>query len=191
MWTQVLFGNPMSFHEPILWRHVSWEQESPERQVKEQSRWGWLFYRRVKTQQGVLSTDEPRRARSHQKHHAGDLIPTSRCSSVAGHGPTDDFDSCATSLESGPRRMWKPGKATPWLLKDLRKTVRPTTTSTSLNRQSRSSATPWRRNISSLRASGSAGIQGDHDNPATVRVWRTCERIRWRVSVLSTPLWTL
>ena len=37
------------FHEPILWRHVSWSRQSPDRQVKELSPWGWLFYRRVKT----------------------------------------------------------------------------------------------------------------------------------------------
>src|SRR5437016_8201822 len=37
------------FHEPILWRHMSWGRYSPDREVKEQSRWGWLFYRRVKT----------------------------------------------------------------------------------------------------------------------------------------------
>ncbi len=37
------------FHEPILWRHVSWSRQSPDREVKERSRWGWLFYRRVKT----------------------------------------------------------------------------------------------------------------------------------------------
>ena len=36
-------------HEPILWRHVSWGRLSPDREVKELSRWGWLFYRRVKT----------------------------------------------------------------------------------------------------------------------------------------------
>ena len=37
------------FHEPILWRHVSWGRQSPDREVKEQSPWGWLFYRGVKT----------------------------------------------------------------------------------------------------------------------------------------------
>src|SRR5262245_18595776 len=36
------------FHEPILWRHVSWDRHSPDREVKEKSRWGWLFYRRVR-----------------------------------------------------------------------------------------------------------------------------------------------
>jgi hypothetical protein len=37
------------FHEPILWGHVTWEPQSPDRELKERSRWGWLFYRRVKT----------------------------------------------------------------------------------------------------------------------------------------------
>lgn len=37
------------FHEPILWRHVFFDRQSPDREVKEQSRWCWIFYRRVKT----------------------------------------------------------------------------------------------------------------------------------------------
>ena len=37
------------FHEPLLWRHVTWERQSPDGQAKERSRWGWVFYRRVKT----------------------------------------------------------------------------------------------------------------------------------------------
>ena len=36
-------------HEPILGRHVIWNRRSPDREDKEQSPWGWLFYRRVKT----------------------------------------------------------------------------------------------------------------------------------------------
>ena len=36
-------------HEPILWRHVTWDPQSPDRELKERSKWGWLFYRRVKT----------------------------------------------------------------------------------------------------------------------------------------------
>jgi hypothetical protein len=30
-------------HEPILWRHVTWDRQSPDGQAKERSRWGWLF----------------------------------------------------------------------------------------------------------------------------------------------------
>lgn len=36
-------------HEPILWKHITWDHESPDRNVKQQSRWEWIFYRRVKT----------------------------------------------------------------------------------------------------------------------------------------------
>ena len=35
-------------HEPILWRHVSWQPEPPNGQGKD-SQYGWLYYRRVKT----------------------------------------------------------------------------------------------------------------------------------------------
>jgi hypothetical protein len=37
------------FHEPILWRQVTWNPQSPDREVKERSRRGWLFYRLVKS----------------------------------------------------------------------------------------------------------------------------------------------
>ena len=36
-------------HKPILWKHISWDSVCPDGQVKERSRWGWIFYRRVKT----------------------------------------------------------------------------------------------------------------------------------------------
>ena len=37
----------LPFHEPIRWRHVSWGRQSPDREMKEPSPWGWLYYRRV------------------------------------------------------------------------------------------------------------------------------------------------
>jgi len=37
-----------SFHEPILWRHITWSPEPPNGQGKE-SRYGWIYYRGVKT----------------------------------------------------------------------------------------------------------------------------------------------
>src|SRR4029077_3528264 len=48
------------FHEPILWRHVSWDRHSPDREVKEQSRWGWLFYRRGEEGTRVLASRDAR-----------------------------------------------------------------------------------------------------------------------------------
>lgn len=38
-----------SSHEPILWWYVSWDKQPPDREAKEQSRCGWLVYRRAKT----------------------------------------------------------------------------------------------------------------------------------------------
>ena len=40
--------NSAAFHEPILWRHITWQPEPPNGQGRE-SRYGWLYYRRVKT----------------------------------------------------------------------------------------------------------------------------------------------
>jgi len=36
-------------HEPLRWRQILWNPQSPEGQAKERSRWGWIVYRRVKT----------------------------------------------------------------------------------------------------------------------------------------------
>ena len=47
--TPVPFGNARPSMSPSCVRHVSWERQSPDREIKEQSRWGWLFYRRMKT----------------------------------------------------------------------------------------------------------------------------------------------
>ena len=36
-------------HEPILWRHISWDQHAPDGRQKESCRWGWICFRRVET----------------------------------------------------------------------------------------------------------------------------------------------
>ena len=48
---QALSGNPDTFHQTeYLATWLSWDpRQSPDREIKEQSRLGWLFYRRVKT----------------------------------------------------------------------------------------------------------------------------------------------
>ncbi len=35
-------------HEPILWRHVSWDQHATDGRQKESCRWGGIYFRRVK-----------------------------------------------------------------------------------------------------------------------------------------------
>jgi hypothetical protein len=176
------------FHEPILWRHVSWERESPDREIKEQSRWGWLFYRRVKTGK-VFYRPMNRVVHAHIRSIMPENPrPDDPVFLGGGTRPNRRFRQLCDLAEIKPKLDAETGKATHWLLKDLRKTCA-TYYDEHLgivNRNPRS-LRGW-RNLSPLRAPRSAGIQGDHDDPTTVRVWRTCERIRWRVSVLSDAL---
>jgi len=39
-----------TYQLPILWRYISWDQCSPDGRQKDRSRWGWIFFHRVKTQ---------------------------------------------------------------------------------------------------------------------------------------------
>jgi hypothetical protein len=109
-------------HEPILWRHVSWNSEPPNRNIKERSRWGWLFYRRVKTGKSFCRPMN-RTVHSHIKSimpqnpspdqpvfHGGGWRPNSRfrrLCDLAGIKRKTDIET---------------GEGKPWQLKDLRKT---------------------------------------------------------------------
>ncbi|MDA1229411.1 MAG: hypothetical protein O2856_01430 [Planctomycetota bacterium] len=110
------------FHEPILWRHVSWDRQSPDREVKEQSPHGWIFYRRVKTDK-TFYRPMNRTVHAHMRSimpenphpndpvfHGGGTRPNNRfrtLCSLAGIEPK-------TNIESGEEQVW--------VLKDLRKT---------------------------------------------------------------------
>ena len=126
------------FHEPILWRHVSWGRESPDREVKEHSPWGWLFYRRVKTGKAFY------RPMNHVVHaHINSIMPESpppddRVFLGGGARPNERFQQLCSLAGIEPRKNAETANAEPWELKDLRKTWRPTTISTSRNRRSRS-----------------------------------------------------
>jgi hypothetical protein len=50
------------FHEPILWRHAAWDPQSPDRELKERSKWGVAVLSPREDGQGVLPADESRRA---------------------------------------------------------------------------------------------------------------------------------
>ena len=39
----------LPFHKPIRRQHISWGRQCPDREIKESCRWGWIYYRRVKT----------------------------------------------------------------------------------------------------------------------------------------------
>jgi len=110
------------FHEPILWRHVSWKQRSPDRELKETSRWGWLFYRRVKTGKAFY---RPMNRTVHE--HFRSILPEEPDSdSPVFRGgstrPNRRFRELCQLPEIGPKSDLENGEDRPWVLKDLRKT---------------------------------------------------------------------
>jgi hypothetical protein len=110
------------FHEPILWRHVSWSRHSPDREIKEQSPWGWLFYRRVKTGKAFY---RPMNRIVHA--HLKSILPVSpQPEAPVFHGggsrPNSRFQELCMLAGLRPKSNVETGKDEPWELKDLRKT---------------------------------------------------------------------
>ena len=113
-------SNPI--HQPILWRHVFWERQSPDRQAKEQSRWGWLFYRRVKTGKTFY---RPMNRVVHT--HIKSIMPEDPCPddpvfSGGGSRPNNRFHDLCAIAGIKPKEDVETGVEQPWHLKDLRKT---------------------------------------------------------------------
>lgn len=109
-------------HEPILWRHVHWGRQSPDREVKEVSRWGWVFYRRVKTGKAFY---RPMNSAVHA--HIRSVMPADpRPDQPVFHGggarPNARFQELCGLAGIPPRADVETGKPEPWELKDLRKT---------------------------------------------------------------------
>ena len=110
------------FHEPILWRHVSWARESPNRQIKERSRWGWVFYRRVKTGK-VFYRPMNRAVHGHTKSiMPEDPRPDDPVFLGGGSRPNSRFRHLCDLAGIEPKTNVETGEEKPWLLKDLRKT---------------------------------------------------------------------
>jgi hypothetical protein len=124
-------------HEPVLWRHVWWDRHSPDREVKEQSPWGWLFYRRVKTGKAFYRPMN-RVVHAHLKAIMPEK-PTLDEPVFRGGGarPNARFEQLCELAGIRPRANVETGKDEPWELKDLRKTCAPTTTNMSPSRRSR------------------------------------------------------
>src|SRR3954469_21321709 len=110
------------FHEPILWRHVTWDPQSPDREVKERSRWGWLFYRRVKTGKAFY------RPMNHVvEAHLKSILPENASPDApvflgGGARPNARFQELCGLAGVQPRANIETGRPEPWELKDLRKT---------------------------------------------------------------------
>ena len=96
-------------HEPILWRHVIWDRKSPDREAKERSPWGWLFYRRVKTDKAFYRPMN-RVVHAHLRSlMPEDPRPTPPSSSAAGRARTLASRRCAASPASS--RGWTSRRA--------------------------------------------------------------------------------
>jgi integrase len=109
-----------SFHAPILWRHVSWDRQSPDCDAKEQSPWGWLFYRRIKTGKAFY---RPMNRAVHA--HIKSIMPEHPDAAVflgGGSRPNDRFRKLCHLAGIEPKASVETGEEQPWVLKDLRKT---------------------------------------------------------------------
>ncbi|MEO1527618.1 MAG: hypothetical protein AAFX06_19485 [Planctomycetota bacterium] len=110
-----------SFHEPVLWRHVTFQPQPPSGQG-EDCRYGWLFYRRVKTKKQFY---RPMNQVVHA--HVKSILPSeARPDSVvfdAGTSrPNQYFQRLCEFAGIKPKRDIDTGRERPWVLKDLRKT---------------------------------------------------------------------
>ncbi len=112
----------LPFHEPILWRYVSWERQAPNGEIKECSPWGWLFYRRVKTGK-VFWRPMNRTLHTHLKS----ILP--ECPDLdapvffgGGTRPNNRFRNLCRLAGIEPKTSVDSGEQRPWVLKDLRKT---------------------------------------------------------------------
>lgn len=109
-------------HEPILWRHVCPDSECPSGHSKERCRWGWFFYRRVKTARTFY---RPMNRTVHA--HIQSLRPTDSDSDSAvflggSSRPNSRFRQLCELAGVKPRLNIETGESEAWQLKDLRKT---------------------------------------------------------------------
>lgn len=109
-------------HEPILWRHVFWGRQSPDGQSKEQCPWGWLYYRRVKTDKAFYRPMN-RVVHAHLKAlaatHPSDDGPVFH---GGGSRPNAPFQQLCALAGIPLRKNVETGQGECWELKDLRKT---------------------------------------------------------------------
>ena len=111
-----------SFHEPILWRHVCWAHESPDRELKQRSPWGWLFYRRVKTGKAFCRPMN-RVVHAHIKSLMPDRPdPDAPVFLGGGSRPNVRFRMLCKLAGIDSKTDVENGEQIPWVLKDLRKT---------------------------------------------------------------------
>jgi hypothetical protein len=109
------------FHEPILWRHVSWRPEPPNGQGRE-SRYGWLYYRRVKTKK-QFHRPMNRVVQAHLKSIGPvDPQPEQPVFDCGSSRPNAQFQLLCRLAGVKPKQDVETGEDKVWVLKVLRKT---------------------------------------------------------------------
>ncbi len=177
-----------SFHEPILWRHVSWDRRSPDREVKEQSPWGWLFYRRVKTGK-TFHRPMNRTVHTHIKNIMPDNPdPDAPVFLGGGTRPNNRFRTLCGLAGIEAKTSVETEEKQPWVLRDLRKTCATYydehIPESSVEILGHSAGGVTYRHYAH-RASRSAGIQGHNDPAPAVSLFGARQRFRRYLSVLS------
>ncbi|QDU89053.1 hypothetical protein Pla175_24390 [Pirellulimonas nuda] len=104
------------FHEQVLWRHVSWRPEPPSGQGGD-SRYGWLYYRRVKTKKQFY-----RPMNRVVQTHLKSLCPDQAVFGCGSSRPNEQFQRLCSLADVQPKQDIETGEEKPWVLKDLRKT---------------------------------------------------------------------
>ncbi|MEO1497998.1 MAG: hypothetical protein AAFV43_12700 [Planctomycetota bacterium] len=110
------------FHEPILWKHVSWDRKAPSREVKQTSRWGWLSYRRVKTGKSFCRPMN-RVVHAHLSSlRSGEPNADTPVFTGSTARPNVRFRELCRLADIGAKKDPETSEGQPWVLKDLRKT---------------------------------------------------------------------
>lgn len=131
------------YHEPILWRHITWDRQSPDGQAKVRSPWGWIFYRRVKTGK-TFYRPMNRVVHAHIRSILpDDPRPNDPVFVGGGSRPNRWFRDLCRRAGIRLKTDVETGEQKPWLLKDLRKTCATYYDAHVPNPRSRSSATRW------------------------------------------------
>ncbi|SFJ42125.1 tyrosine-type recombinase/integrase [Planctomicrobium piriforme] len=109
-------------NEPILWRHVTWDALPTDGQAKERCRWGWIYYRRVKTGKAFY---RPMNQAVHA--HLKSIMPQQPDPNrpvLQGGGvrPNARFQELCRLARTQSKIDVETGEQRPWHLKDLRKT---------------------------------------------------------------------
>jgi len=109
-------------HEPILWRHVFWSSQCPDREIKQRSRWGWIYYRRTKTSKSFVRPMN-RAVHTHLKSMQVDAAHPDDPVVLGGSSrPNRRFQKLCAFAGIRPKSNIETNREAGWLLKDLRKT---------------------------------------------------------------------